>query len=225
MTLLEHIISRGLLKPENVSAVETRIAEGVSFEQALLDAGADAQALLAARAEFYGLPTRDLGGKSIPSETLRYLPEESAAHYRFVPLGVENNVIAVGVTDPENIAAKDALQFISIRNGKLFELYLMSEKDYIASAEGYKGLTVEVEKAVSELEKDIKDDGSGTELIKNEPIENEKKDGKIDTKIVEDAPVTKIVAVILRHATEGKASDVHIEQTGDKVRVRFRVDG
>ncbi|OHA83833.1 MAG: hypothetical protein A2408_00575 [Candidatus Yonathbacteria bacterium RIFOXYC1_FULL_52_10] len=225
MTLLEHIISRGLLKPENVSAVETRIAEGVSFEQALLDAGADAQALLAARAEFYGLPTRDLGGKSIPSETLRYLPEESAAHYRFVPLGVENNVIAVGVTDPENIAAKDALQFISIRTGKPFKLYLISEKDYLAAAEGYKGLTVEVEKAVSELEKDIKDDGSGTELIKNEPIENEKKDGKIDTKIVEDAPVTKIVAVILRHATEGNASDVHIEHTGDKVRVRFRVDG
>ena len=42
---------------------------------------------------------------------------------------------------------------------------------------------------------------------------------------MEDAPVTKIVAVILKHAVEGGASDVHIEHTGDKVRVRFRVDG
>lgn len=225
MTLLEHIIARGLLKPEDASVVEARVNEGANIEQALLQGGVDPVALLAARGEYYGLPTRDLAGKSIPSETLRYVPEESAMHYRFVPLGVEDNVIAVGVTDPENIAAKDALQFISIRTGKPFKLYLISEKDFTAAADGYKGLTVEVEKAVSELEKDIKDDGSGTELIKNEPIENEKKDGKIDTKIVEDAPVTKIVAVILRHATEGNASDVHIEHTGDKVRVRFRVDG
>ena len=44
-------------------------------------------------------------------------------------------------------------------------------------------------------------------------------------KIVEDAPVTKIVAVILRHALEGNASDIHIEAVTDKVKIRFRVDG
>src|SRR5690606_31699003 len=45
------------------------------------------------------------------------------------------------------------------------------------------------------------------------------------TKIIEDAPVTKIVATILRYATEGEASDIHIEHMQDTVRVRFRVDG
>lgn len=44
-------------------------------------------------------------------------------------------------------------------------------------------------------------------------------------RIIEDAPVTKIVATILHYATEGEASDIHIEHVGDKVRVRFRVDG
>jgi type II secretory ATPase GspE/PulE/Tfp pilus assembly ATPase PilB-like protein len=44
-------------------------------------------------------------------------------------------------------------------------------------------------------------------------------------RVVEEAPVAKITAVILRHATEGGASDVHIEHTGENVRVRFRVDG
>ena len=43
--------------------------------------------------------------------------------------------------------------------------------------------------------------------------------------IKEDAPVTKIVATILRYAVDGRASDIHIEPTQDKVRVRFRVDG
>ena len=42
---------------------------------------------------------------------------------------------------------------------------------------------------------------------------------------MEDAPVTKIVAVILRHALEGNASDVHIEAVSDRVKIRFRVDG
>ena len=46
-----------------------------------------------------------------------------------------------------------------------------------------------------------------------------------EAKIVEDAPVIKIVAVILRNALEGGASDIHIEYTGEKVKVRFRVDG
>ena len=46
-----------------------------------------------------------------------------------------------------------------------------------------------------------------------------------EEKIVEDAPIIKIVAVILRSATEGLASDIHIENTGEKVRVRYRVDG
>jgi len=57
-------------------------------------------------------------------------------------------------------------------------------------------------------------------------LDAEKAEGKVDTeKIIEDAPVSKIVAVILRHATEGGASDIHIENAGDKVKVRFRVDG
>jgi type IV pilus assembly protein PilB len=48
---------------------------------------------------------------------------------------------------------------------------------------------------------------------------------KLKPKIVEDAPVTKIVATILRYATEGNASDIHVEHLRDTIRVRFRVDG
>ncbi|MHB8651875.1 MAG: GspE/PulE family protein [Minisyncoccota bacterium] len=225
MTFLEYITSQGLVDESAQAALVERAKtnEG-GLEAALLEGGVAPKALLAAKGVFYGLPTRDTGAKSIPSETLRYIPEESARHYGFVPLGVESGVLAVGITDPENIAAKDALQLIAIRAGMPFKLYAITQKDFLSAVEGYKGLTIEVAKAVSELEKDFKDEG--TELIKNEALEGGgKAGGKIDAKIVEDAPITKIVAVILRHATEGNASDVHIEHMGDKVRVRFRVDG
>src|SRR5690606_1088012 len=58
---------------------------------------------------------------------------------------------------------------------------------------------------------------------KKEKIEEVKKSGKAS--IVEEAPVTKIVGAILQHATAGNASDIHIEPTPNKIRVRFRVDG
>ena len=44
-------------------------------------------------------------------------------------------------------------------------------------------------------------------------------------RLVEEAPISKVVAVILRHAVEGGASDIHIEPTKEKLRVRFRLDG
>ena len=43
--------------------------------------------------------------------------------------------------------------------------------------------------------------------------------------LLSDAPVTKIVATVLRHAVEQRASDIHIEPLVDQTRVRFRVDG
>src|SRR4029077_20767529 len=84
----------------------------------------------------------------------------------------------------------------------------------------------EVEQALSELDTEIAGAaGDGGVIIeKNTKISDTLKPGE-EEEIVEDAPIIKIVAVILRHATEGAASDIHIENVGDKVRVRFRVDG
>jgi len=65
-------------------------------------------------------------------------------------------------------------------------------------------------------------------LVTNAPLEAKKEESKDSSEtavIVEDAPVTKIVATILSYAAEGKASDIHIEPMHDNVRVRFRVDG
>ena len=84
--------------------------------------------------------------------------------------------------------------------------------------EKYKGLSGEVTKALSELESELSESIS-KEGQKKEKIES------TETKIVEDAPVTKIVATILSYAADGKASDIHIEPTHENIRVRFRVDG
>jgi type IV pilus assembly protein PilB len=78
-----------------------------------------------------------------------------------------------------------------------------------------------VSKALDELETELTVDTS--DVIKEEDTTTEQ--GKEQTIIIEDAPVVKIVATIVRYAVEGEASDVHIEHMRDKIRVRFRVDG
>src|SRR3990167_2900479 len=88
----------------------------------------------------------------------------------------------------------------------------------------YKGLGSEVESALAELGKDDAADDKG---VSEENLSKEIKNIKAgeEAKNVEGGPGIKIVAVILRNALEGNASDIHIEFTGEKVKVRFRIDG
>jgi type IV pilus assembly protein PilB len=82
----------------------------------------------------------------------------------------------------------------------------------------YENLSGEVNQALTALESEL-----SVELIDDTNKEdNTQQDAEA---IKEDAPVTRIVATILRYAVDGKASDIHIEPTQDKVRIRFRVDG
>lgn len=163
------------------------------------------------------IPTRDLKGKKISPEILKYIPEESARNYRFVPIGVKDGVLEVGLVDPENMEARSAVSFIADKLGVPFKFYVVSADDFDRVIEDYKNISSEVSKALGELDSELSGEDTIAQSAKK-PIEEK-------TELVEDAPITKIVAVILRHATDGNASDIHIEPTDDKLRVRFRVDG
>lgn len=222
MAILDTLALHGIIKKSDVSAFSKRLGEGAKLDEILLGAGVKKEDILKGRGLYYNLPTRDLKGKGVDFEILKFIPEDSASYYHFVPLAVTNGILEIGITDPENIEARDALQFIATRLGMPFKIFLISGDDMKVVLESYRGLTGEVTKALSELEVDI------NEVSKDSIIKEEEKAGadeKKESRIVEDAPVAKITAVILRHATEGGASDVHIEHTGENIRVRFRVDG
>ncbi|MEK7461485.1 MAG: GspE/PulE family protein [Patescibacteria group bacterium] len=167
------------------------------------------------------IPTRSLKDIEISGKTLEYIPQESVEHYRVVPIGVKDGVLEVGAINPNDLEARDALNFISARIGMPYKLFLISENDFAAIMEKYKGLSGEVTKALSELESEL----SAAAPLEAKDNKKEEKQNLSDTTIVEDAPVTKIVATILNYASEGRASDIHIEPTHDNVRIRFRVDG
>src|SRR3989344_1012305 len=158
-------------------------------------------------------------GYKVPPETLNYIPKNSSVYYQIVPLRVRDGVLEVGMIDPGNIEARDALQFIASKVGLPFKIFSITPADFDQLAKGYEGLSSEVTKALSDLDLEIQGEEPGGDKEKATIT------GAGDVKIVEDAPVTKIVAVILQHASAGNASDIHIEPAADRGRGRVRVDG
>ena len=230
MSFLLFLSKKGLFREEDISEISAQATKAKGgVEEILTKGGMTPDQVTKLKVEYYGLESKELGGQKVSSDVLRYIPEESAHHYQIAPLGVVDNVLEVGMVDPDMTQARDAVQFIASKLGMPFRLFLITQSDLNQILVQYQNLSGEVTQALSELstggnKSAIEDDTVGQEVTSADTHEHAEQKGG-ETKIVEDAPVTKIVAVILKHAVEGGASDVHIEHTGDKVRVRFRVDG
>jgi type IV pilus assembly protein PilB len=222
MSILDILSQKEIIKSADVARIKAEAADsGLPLEQILVKHGINEAVILSSKGEYYNIPTKSLAGQEIPFSVLKNISEDSARHYGFVPISVKDGLLEVGIVDPENIEARDALNFIASKLGMPFKLFLISLSDFDRIIDDYKGLSGEVTKALSELETELSDDVDGVETIAESNTEN----ANLEARIVEDAPVTKIVATMLRYATEGNASDIHVEHMRDKIRVRFRVDG
>lgn len=227
MGILDILADKKIINRKDILSIEEKTAlQGGNLEKVLNSLGVPLEEILQAKSEYLEIPMRSLSAEGVSTKILEYIPEESATHYKFAPLGLKDGVLEVGIIDPDNLEARDALNFISSRINIPFKLFLISETDFDKVIASYRGLSGEVNKALSELETEltVEIENSSKEK-KSEDGEAEEGDALVETKIIEDAPVTKIVATILRYATEGVASDVHIEPMRENVRVRFRIDG
>lgn len=175
-------------------------------------------------------PTRVLGDTKVPFEILRYIPEESALHYRLAPLGLSDGILEVGMTDPDDINSIDVLNFMTRKTGVPFKVFKISEDDFGRILNMYKGLSGEVEQAVADIaierqgEKNAPEDEASA-LALGSVQTGSIGDSDLSKVIQEDAPTIKIASTILRYAIDGGASDIHIEPMLDGVRIRYRVDG
>lgn len=210
------LVDKGTILRENLNkAKQEADSRGVPLEDLLIEIGIPELEILKAKGEATGIPIKAMSGKRAPFDVLKSIPEESARHYQIVPLAIADGVLEVGMLNPQDIAAREALNFIASKLNMPFKIFLISKTDFNVLMEGYKSLGGEVTKVLGELETVIEEAG------KNIP---DKDKIKIEG-FKEETPITKIVAVLLKHAVEGRASDIHIEPTRNNLRVRFRVDG
>ncbi len=221
MNLLSLLVEKNVIQETEREAIEAKaVEEHISYEKALIAGGVDANIIRTLIGEYAELPTREIKEDDIIEPTvLRYLSEESARHYGVIPIIVEEGVLVVGVTDPENLTLRDALNFITAKHQIPYRLVVILEQDLLHGLKSYENLSGEVDEVLGELEIEITEKEQAALEAENQTDEQ-----KVEH-IKEDAPITKIVATVLRYAVDGGASDIHIEPWDKKTMVRFRVDG
>lgn len=219
MNYTDILIKKNAISSEELAEISARAREkGSPLEKMLNVYGISDADITRAKAEVLGVPYKKINEKDIPFDLLKQVPEESAKHYKFAPVGMDEGVLEIGMVDPSNMEAREAIQFIVTKFNTPFKIFQISEEDFGAISKEYKGLSGEVTKVLGELESAL------VETEKTVAPELEALNKK-DLKLTEDAPVTKMVAVIIKHALAGSASDIHIEPQREKLKVRFRVDG
>lgn len=174
----------------------------------------DAEGLLKTKADFSGMEYIDLSDKQIDYDFLHIIPQEVAENYKIICFNKKGEEISVGITDSENFKAIEAVDFLAKENGYKINYFLISKNSFTVAIRQYKTLKKEVNKLL---------DIAHEEHEKEEELEREGAQ-EVD-EVIKGAPVSKMVSVILRHAVEGGASDIHIEPSGEKTRVRYRIDG
>ena len=175
-----------------------------------------AEELTRIKASFLGVPYIELTNEIISNEILKSIPEKAAMFYKFIPFEKNNKTIKIAMVDPTNIEALDALKFISIRREVNTEIHLISKKGFDTVIKQYKKIDDELKNVLENVDQEI--------VGKEKDSEIEKEDSNIK-RIAEEAPVSKVVNIILTHAIEGKASDIHVEPNENELMVRYRLDG
>ena len=220
MNPLGFFVEKGAVSELGAQDIRSRMEErGVSLEAAAIEAGVSVNVLRTTLASYYGVPSyTPQPNQKIPYKILSHIPQDSATHYRIVPLEIDDSVLVVGSNNPDDLQIKEVLNFVTAKHSLTYRLVFMLDQDITTVLQQYDSLTGDVDDALIDLQTEATAEAGAATTSKKTVGEN------LDH-IKEDAPVTKIVGTILRYAVDGGASDIHIEPTDDQVVVRFRVDG
>ena len=154
--------------------------------------------------------------KNIDQKVINIIPKEVAGKHKIVAFEKSEKTIKVATADPRSADAMNVLRFIAEKENVEIEVYLVSESTIKEMLDFYVGPSAMVREAVESFKE---------EALAESVFEKKDETVKKKEEVLKDAPVTKLVQVIISHAIEGHASDIHIEPMEDNFRVRFRVDG
>jgi type IV pilus assembly protein PilB len=213
----EILIRRGVIGPDQLK--EALRTSGVPVEEALVKLGyADIDDIMKAKAEQHGLPFVELKEIEIPASVIELVPESLARENVVMPLAQEGGTIRVIMHDPLDFETIDKLRFVLNRDIEVS----LAPKDSIVEAinKYYGGASTETESVDSMLQ-----EFTDTAIDFAEEGGTGSKSGTTNTLEEGDAPVIKLVHLIIQEAVTNRASDIHIEPFADRVRIRYRIDG
>ena len=175
--------------------------------------------LVEALGQHFGVPSVDLTEIEIDEAVVKIIPADIARKYTIVPVSKAGATVTVAMLDPSNVFAMDDVKFMT---GYKVEPVVAAETGIRGAIDRYYGSThaIELKKVMEDLSEEA---GTGTDL---EVLEEEQ---DLDLATLEEeseqAPVVKLVNIVLTDAIKRGASDIHIEPYEKEYRVRYRIDG
>ena len=180
----------------------------------------------------YGVPSIALGQFEIDPAVIRLVPAETAQKYQIIPLSRAGATLTIAMTDPTNVFAMDDVKFMT---GYNVEPVVTSETAIIEAIQKYYGalapktqvaMAMPAGESALELAARTLDEMPLIETGDVEVLEDlEEISADMLARQGEEAPVIKLVNVLLMSAISKGASDIHIEPYEKEYRVRYRVDG
>lgn len=165
----------------------------------------------------FGVPSINLQHFEIDASVIKLIPADVARKYNILPVNKTGATITIAMADPTNVFAMDDIKFMT---GYNVEPVVASELGIKAAIDNYYGSSASLEL------KRVMEDLQQSEAADLEVLEEEEEmDVNALADSAEEAPVVKLVNLILTDAIKRGASDIHIEPYEKEYRVRFRVDG
>ncbi|MCG2659511.1 MAG: Flp pilus assembly complex ATPase component TadA [Kiritimatiellae bacterium] len=211
--IIEILKDVGLIKPEQIEAAK---AAAGGRHQSILDVLVEQGIIsklevLKTVAMQLGMDVIVLADHEIPQEVIQQVPAAIARRYKVVPVFDSENTLSVALSDPLNIETLDSLRYLLKRN---VDGVVAADEEISEALDKYYG---RAEKSIEELLQNPNQ--SADAQVRMDDMADE----TVATDV--DAPIIKLVSLIIMEAQRSRASDIHIEPLETRFRIRYRIDG
>jgi type IV pilus assembly protein PilB len=215
----EMLVKAGLISPDQLEeALEAQKSNGEKLGFNLIRLGyVKEDEITQLLSEQYGVPSINLRHFEIDETVINLIPSEVAQKYLVLPVNRTGATLTISMADPTNVFAMDDIKFMT---GYNVEPVVASEIAIREAIEKYYGSqhALELKKVMDEM---AEAEAEALEVLEEE----EELDISALEAATEEAPVVKLVNIILTDSIKKTASDIHIEPYEKDFRVRFRIDG
>ncbi len=204
-----------ITKEDLDSAIHLQKQKGLSLDKILIEKGLILEKeLMVFLIKELHIPSINLAKYKIDPGLKEIISEKIARQYRIIPFSQLRGTMTIALSGPLNIFMIDDLKSIT---GKEIDVIMSAESDILKAIDGYYG---------------VKTISSVTEISKDMPIEEFEIISEQESGMVapfgdesDQAPIIRMVDLIIKEALKQRASDIHIEPMSEHMRVRYRIDG
>ena len=211
----EILMDMGCITQENIDTALERQMNGEKAkigEIFVAEGLCTANDITTALAEQFQMEMVDIDGLEIARDIINMVPEEQCRENHIMPIGLADGVLAVAISDPLDLQSLDNIRFVI--NSQV-DPVLATRESIDAAIERYYSKGDDLRNQIMNLSQ------SDISVVDTEGIKNEAEQMNDD----DDAPVIKLVTLLISEAVKSRASDIHIEPMLDRLRVRYRIDG